>query len=77
MIFLEDASLDVSKVGHVEALKKAHDIIEKVAPDLAWSVVEEGVAALSKVEVATPRGEDKVVASKEDDQVSATGNFEG
>lgn len=76
-IFLGGACLEASEVVHVEALQKVWVILEEVSHDLPWSVVEDAMAAIFKVEVATPREEDDDDASKEDDRVSATGDLEG
>ncbi|XP_057247303.1 uncharacterized protein LOC130589766 [Beta vulgaris subsp. vulgaris] len=48
--FLEDASLQASEIGQAEALRKVRLVLEKLAPSLSWSEVEEGVKALSQEE---------------------------
>ncbi|XP_010693339.1 uncharacterized protein LOC104906300 [Beta vulgaris subsp. vulgaris] len=63
--FLEDASLQASEIGQTEALRKVRLVLEKLAPSLPWSEVEEGVKALSQEEGPV------------EDQVPRSANLEG
>lgn len=78
--FLEYTSLPAPEIGHAEALRRVRSVLERVSPGLSCKDVEEGVAALSQEEAATPR-EDTVAAQaeapKDGDHPPVPGHLEG
>lgn len=50
-------------------------VLDRVSPDLSWKEVEDGIEAISQVEVTTPREED-VEAPKVEDHAPVAGDLE-
>ena len=68
--FLEDVSLQASKIGQTEALRKVRLVLERLTPGLNWAEVEEGVKGLFQEEGAAEVGQ-------AEDQVPPPANLEG